>query len=903
MISRDFIKHRLLPRVDIVKLIDSYCKLKRSGSNYSCLCPFHKEKSPSFMVSPSRQTFMCFGCGAHGTAIDFIEKYKNLNFVETIEELARFVGVDVEYEQGGRERRADDRYQLYYELMDRAASYFTSQLRATPEALSYFKDKRGLSELTIVKGRLGYAPNDYDYAKNKIARNADEYQKLIELGLQVDRFDEDKQRQLTRAFFRNRVMFPIFDIKGRIIAFGGRQLGDYGPKYLNTPETPIFKKRRELFGLYECLKATRNRPEKVVVVEGYMDAIALRQAGFDYVVATLGTAITAEHFNLLFRYTNQVICCFDGDEAGKKATWHALQTVTPVLVDANKEVRFINLPAGHDPDTLVRSQGKEAFEAQIDKSVSYPESIMLHESKLYNVADPSERVRLINSVLAIAKAMKNMALQQVTLQVLSGYVKMPFESITAMCQSSEVKPDQAFMRLEGSHFADEASGRDGFKVYGAQGSTYQDSLELRGERGFYQRSYDEGRRSNVPTWASSQQHGPEVIRFTGRPRTDLGAQAQQGMQAQPGQFQQGQVQPGMPAQPGLVQQGMPAQPSVPGQPWGQMNQANPWAAQGPQGQPGQPAPGLVPPYGQPYNQGMAQPLAGIKPSISVQSRAPFAPGVSGGVVSLQELQHQVRSEQIVQNQQSPAGQYLNLGPDGVPRSDNQRVEEPSGEYYEGGRGPGTSNILTSIDADQVAAEAGELAGAGAVNHGVITDYFSTVEFERNLGLTLEEVQTYNTVVGVDFTPRDLSSPVYQLIAFILQQPTIVAKVYEEFKLEQFLQLGARLKITEYPCIERLIHLIDGDRNITCAGIIEEYRETDFDPLFSYLMGVNINGSPDNHEEWSIQTQIGFFASYLRKAIAEPLFNRSRSILMNGSNISEDNLKELSALREFNYRQS
>lgn len=903
MISRDFIKHRLLPRVDIVKLIDSYCKLKRSGSNYSCLCPFHKEKSPSFMVSPSRQTFMCFGCGAHGTAIDFIEKYKNLNFVETIEELARFVGVDVEYEQGGRERRADDRYQLYYELMDRAASYFTSQLRATPEALSYFKDKRGLSELTIVKGRLGYAPNDYDYAKNKIARNADEYQKLIELGLQVDRFDEDKQRQLTRAFFRNRVMFPIFDIKGRIIAFGGRQLGDYGPKYLNTPETPIFKKRRELFGLYECLKATRNRPEKVVVVEGYMDAIALRQAGFDYVVATLGTAITAEHFNLLFRYTNQVICCFDGDEAGKKATWHALQTVTPVLVDANKEVRFINLPAGHDPDTLVRSQGKEAFEAQIDKSVSYPESIMLHESKLYNVADPSERVRLINSVLAIAKAMKNMALQQVTLQVLSGYVKMPFESITAMCQSSEVKPDQAFMRLEGSHFADEASGRDGFKVYGAQGSTYQDSLELRGERGFYQRSYDEGRRSNVPTWASSQQHGPEVIRFTGRPRTNLGAQALPGLQAQPGQFQPGQVQPGMPAQPGLVQPGMPAQPCVPGQPWGQMNQANPWAAQGPQGQPGQPAPGLVPPYGQPYNQGMAQPLAGIKPSISVQSRAPFAPGVSGGVVSLQELQHQVRSEQIVQNQQSPAGQYLNLGPDGVPRSDNQRVEEPSGEYYEGGRGPGTSNILTSIDADQVAAEAGELAGAGAVNHGVITDYFSTVEFERNLGLTLEEVQTYNTVVGVDFTPRDLSSPVYQLIAFILQQPTIVAKVYEEFKLEQFLQLGARLKITEYPCIERLIHLIDGDRNITCAGIIEEYRETDFDPLFSYLMGVNINGSPDNHEEWSIQTQIGFFASYLRKAIAEPLFNRSRSILMNGSNISEDNLKELSALREFNYRQS
>ena len=915
MISRDFIKHRLLPRVDIVKLIDSYCKLKRAGSNYSCLCPFHKEKTPSFMVSPSRQTFKCFGCGAHGTAIDFIEKYKNLNFVETIEELARFVGVDIEYEQGGRERRADDRYQLYYELMDRAASYFTSQLRATPEALSYFKDTRGLSEITIVKGRLGYAPNDYDYAKKKIARNADEYQKLIELGLQVDRYDEDKQRQLTRAFFRNRVMFPIFDIKGRIIAFGGRQLGDYGPKYLNTPETPIFKKRRELFGLYECLKATRNRPEKVVVVEGYMDAIALRQAGFDYVVATLGTAITAEHFNLLFRYTNQVICCFDGDEAGKKATWHALQTVTPVLVDANKEVRFINLPAGHDPDTLVRSQGKEAFEAQIAKSVSYPESIMLHESKLYNVADPSERVRLINSVLAIAKAMKNMTLQQVTLQVLSGYVKMPFESISAMCQSAEVKPDQAFMRLEGSHFADEASGRDGFKVYSAQGSAAQEDYEGRGARGHYARRNYEERRTNVPTWASSQQNGPEVIRFNRQSRTNLGAPTptQPNLQAQLGQ-PWGQAQPGSQAQPGMQPQpGAQAQPGLQPQPWSPLNQTNPWAHQGqqapaqgtmPAGQPpyGQPgaAPGMVPPYGQ----GMEQPLAGIKPSISVQSRAPFAPEMSGGVVSLQELQQQVRSEQIVQNQQSPAGQYLNLGPDGVPRSDNLRTEdEPTGEYYEGGRGPGTSQVLTSIDADQVAAEAGELAGAGAANHGVIHDYFSSVEFERNLGLTLEEVQTYNTVVGIDFTPRDLSSPVYQLIAFILQQPTIVANVYEQFKLEQFLQLGARLKITEYPCIERLLHLIDGDRNITCAGIIEEYRETDFEPLFSYLMSVNINGSPDNHEEWGIKTQIGFFANYLRKAIAEPLFNRSRSILMNGSNISEDNLKELSALREFNYRQS
>lgn len=876
MISRDFIKHRLLPRVDIVKLIDNYCKLKRSGSNYSCCCPFHKEKTPSFVVSPSRQTFKCFGCGAQGSAIDFIEKYKNLNFVETIEELSRFAGVEIEYEQGGKERRSDDRYLLYYELMDRAATFFTRELRNNDEALSYFKDKRGLSENTIVKARLGFAPNDYNYAKDKIARNEDEYKKLLELGLQVDRFDEDKQKQLVRPFFRNRVMFPIFDIKGRIIAFGGRQLGDYGPKYLNTPETPIFKKRRELFGLYECLKATRNRPEKVVVVEGYMDAIALRQAGFDYVVATLGTAITADHFNLLFRYTNQVICCFDGDEAGKKATWHALQTVTPVLVDANKEVRFINLPAGHDPDTLVRSKGKAAFEEQIEKSVSYPESIMLHESKLHRVSDPSDRIRLINSVLAIVKAMKNATLQQVTMQLLSGYVEMPFENISNLYHSPEVKPDQAFMRLEGSDFlGDDGARADSLHVYSGRSFNYQRS-------GGYRRDSATPSRRNVPSWANSSTNSPEVIRFTGRPRTNLGISEQEmalGSQAMPPHG----LPPAMPdgAQP-FAAQGLAPQ-----------NMPKPWPQQG------------MPPQAWRQLGAGAVPFSGVKPSLSVKSAPPFAPEVSGGLVSVAQLQYQVRTEQIAQNQLTPAGQYLNLGPDGMPRSDNERNEdEPTGEYYEGGRGPGTSQVLTSISSEEVAAEAQELSGEGVPKPGVIRDYFASVNEERNLGLTLEEVQTYTTVVGYDFTPRDLSSSVYQLLAFILQQPTIVANAYEQFKLEVFLHLAERLKITEYPCLERLIHLIDSDRSITCAGIIEEYRLTDFEPLFSYLMGVNINGNPaQGNDEWNIMTQMGFLANYLRNALAEPLFNRSRSILMNGTGISQDNLAELAALREFHFRQA
>ncbi len=847
MISRDFIKHRLLPRVDIVKLIDTYCKLKRSGTNYSCCCPFHKEKTPSFFVSPSRQTFKCFGCGVGGSAIDFIEKYKNLNFVEAIEELSRYVGIEIEYEQGSQAPRKDDRYLLYYELMDRAASYFTRQLRAHDEALSYFKDKRGLSETTIVKARLGFAPNDYTYTQEHIARNEDEYRKLIELGLQVDRFDEDKQRQLTRPFFRNRVMFPIFDIKGRIIAFGGRQLGEFGPKYLNTPETPIFKKRRELFGLYECLKATRNRPEKVVVVEGYMDAIALRQAGFDYVVATLGTAITADHFNLLFRYTSQVICCFDGDEAGKKATWHALQTVTPVLVDATKEVRFINLPPGHDPDTLVRTQGKAAFEAQIANSVSYPESIMLHESKLYQVGDPSERIRFINSVLSIVKAMKNVAMQQVTLQVLSSYVEMPFENISAMAHSPDIRPDQAFMSYEGSYFGPEqGSGRVGME----QGAAPERSWDQNG-------SARPVTRANVPSWANATPNSPELIPFTRRARINLGS--------------------ALPPSPNTA--AAPAAPA--GAPSAGVFQSGAFSA--PQ------AAAQLGPNG--------LPLSGVRPSLSVQSAPPFAPELHGGVVSINELHHQVVSAQIAQNQLSPAGQYLDLGPDGVPRADNERRdEEPSGEYYEGGRGPGAAlSALNNALQDRPDGESGgALPARGALVPG---------SADRSLGLTLEEIQNYETVVGGDFTPRDLSSPVYQLLAFILQQPTIVALTYERFQLEEFLQLAARLKITEYPCLERLLHLIKSDRQITCAGIIEEYRQTDFEPLFYYLMSLNINGNPAGNQEWDIKTQMGFLANYLRRALSEPLFNRSRTILMNGTNISQDNLKELSALREFNFKQA
>ncbi|NLK85736.1 MAG: DNA primase [Aeromonadales bacterium] len=414
-IKKSYIIEKLLPNVAIEKLIGQYVTLKKSGASYMCCCPFHNEKTPSCQVTPSKQMFYCYGCKAHGNAIDFIMKYKNLSFVEAVEELSQFAAIPVEYDENSKFSKTEvDKYKEYYELMDRCASLFTKFLNSPEGAqgLDYFKNARGLTSKNIVESRLGFAPRDSKLFINAVCKKASDKQALVDLGMLIT------GNYGLRSMYRNRVMIPIFDKRGRIISFGGRTMGDDKPKYMNTKETPIYKKRKELFGLYETLKANNNRPSRIVVVEGYMDVISVRQAGCSYAVASLGTATTAEQLNEMFRYTDKVICCYDGDSAGRHAAWHALETVTPVLQES-KEIYFAFLPEEHDPDSLVREKGLSAFSEFLDNAISYAEFLVLHKSNSYNLNDPNELSTMVNDTINFIKTIPLASMQNVSLLLLS----------------------------------------------------------------------------------------------------------------------------------------------------------------------------------------------------------------------------------------------------------------------------------------------------------------------------------------------------------------------------------------------------------------------------------------------------------------------------------------------------
>ncbi len=359
----------LLNRVDIVELIDSRVPLKKAGREYQACCPFHNEKTPSFTVSPSKQFYHCFGCGAHGTAIGFLMEYDHMEFVEAIEELAKSVGVEVPREAGMGRAQPDKRAPDLYELMQRAANFYSQQLRLHPEsnpAIAYLKG-RGLSGEVARDFGIGYAPPGWDNLFK--ALGGQNPQLLITAGLLVEK---EGGKRYDR--FRERIMFPIRDRRGRVIGFGGRVLGDDKPKYLNSPETPIFHKGRELYGLYEARQTNRELP-RLLVVEGYMDVVALAQYGIRYAVASLGTAVTAEHLEQLFRASDEVVFCFDGDRAGRDAAWRGLEIALPHMRDGRR-LRFMFMPEGEDPDTLVRQIGTEAFEQQLDRAQSLDEFLI-----------------------------------------------------------------------------------------------------------------------------------------------------------------------------------------------------------------------------------------------------------------------------------------------------------------------------------------------------------------------------------------------------------------------------------------------------------------------------------------------------------------------------------------------
>lgn len=349
MIPKSFIQD-LLNRLDIVDVIERYVPLKKAGANYMACCPFHNEKTPSFTVSQSKQFYHCFGCGAHGTAIGFMMEHGGMGFVEAVEELAKSVGLTVPREASAQPQQkvAPD----LYELMQAAARYYRGQLRQSPHAIDYLK-RRGMSGEIAARFGIGYAPDGWQNLERAVADYQDK--SLLETGLVIV---NDEGRRYDR--FRDRIMFPIQNARGQVIGFGGRVLDKGEPKYLNSPETPLFEKGRELYGLYQAQKAIRAEG-LALVVEGYMDVVSLAQLGVEYAVATLGTATTPFHVQKLLRMTDQVVFCFDGDAAGRRAAWRAMENSLPHLQDG-KQLRFLFLDPEHDPDSYIREHGKDAFE-------------------------------------------------------------------------------------------------------------------------------------------------------------------------------------------------------------------------------------------------------------------------------------------------------------------------------------------------------------------------------------------------------------------------------------------------------------------------------------------------------------------------------------------------------------
>jgi DNA primase len=381
----------LVARADIVELIGSRVPLKKQGKEFKACCPFHGEKTPSFTVVPDKQFYHCFGCGAHGTALGFLMEHDHLSFVEAVEDLAARVGLDIPREDQGTARTSSPTDGLFA-MLEKSAELFRNELMGTDRAKAYFKS-RGLTSDTATRFNLGYAPDAWDFLIRTLGGAEKDRHTLLQVGLIIER--ERKPGSTTSGHydrFRDRVMFPIRDARGRTIGFGGRVLDKGEPKYLNSPETELFHKGRELYGLYEARQASRTL-SRLLVVEGYMDVVRLHQAGITYAVATLGTATTPEHLSRVFRICNELIFCFDGDRAGRAAAWRALENSLSQVRDG-RQIRFLFLPDGHDPDSLVGEEGREAFERRLDRAISLSEYFLSHLSSQVDIATIDGRARL-----------------------------------------------------------------------------------------------------------------------------------------------------------------------------------------------------------------------------------------------------------------------------------------------------------------------------------------------------------------------------------------------------------------------------------------------------------------------------------------------------------------------------
>ena len=455
MIPQSFIQE-LLTRVDVVDVVGKAVKLRKAGANYQGLCPFHNEKTPSFSVSPTKQFYHCFGCGAHGSAISFLMEHHGLGFVEAVHELARDVGLTVpeDHSREGAEaaRKASQQLALS-QWLDQAARYYRSRLKETPAAISYLKE-RGVTGETARHFGLGYAPAGWrnlegvlpDYAAEDAVRAG-----LVIAGDDGKRYDR----------FRERIMFPIRNPRGQVIGFGGRVLGQGEPKYLNSPEGPLFSKGHELYGLFEAREGIR-ASGRVLVVEGYMDVVMLHQHGCQYAVATLGTATTATHLGKLLRLADRVVFSFDGDAAGRRAAWRALENALPLLSDT-KQLDFLFLPPEHDPDSFVRAEGLEAFEACVRDALPLSSFLLKELAQRADITTPEGRARMQAELKPLVQQMPDIALRTQILVDMAGRLGLPTEELAAYCGLQMAHP-VAHVREGGGRHGGRAVGGDARSV-------------------------------------------------------------------------------------------------------------------------------------------------------------------------------------------------------------------------------------------------------------------------------------------------------------------------------------------------------------------------------------------------------------------------------------------------------
>jgi len=484
----------LIARTDIVELIGSRVQLKKAGREWTACCPFHNEKTPSFWVSPDKQFYHCFGCGAHGTALGFLMEHDKLPFPDAVEELASRLGLEVPREGGDAARPRRD--EGIYELLAQVTQFWRDSLRESARAKQYLAG-RGITPETCVKFAIGYAPDSWDALLRRFGGNADRERLLLEAGLVIERSGKGESGCYDR--FRDRIMFPIRDARGRPIAFGGRILDAGEPKYLNSPETPLFHKGRELYGLYEARQALR-KIERLLVVEGYVDVVRLAQSGIAYSVATLGTATTPEHLNRLFRVTSEVVFCFDGDRAGRTAAWRALENALEHARDG-RQLRFLFLPEGHDPDTLVGEEGQEAFEARIAAATPISEFLVTQLATQADLTSVDGRARLAELARPLLARVPEGVYRELLLERLAAEVKMPAGRLAQLLRA---RPDDS----RGAWAAGPRPGRGGkpARSAGRQPLLTQAILLLLHHPGAARAV------AAVPDWLSSEQKGFAVLR-------------------------------------------------------------------------------------------------------------------------------------------------------------------------------------------------------------------------------------------------------------------------------------------------------------------------------------------------------------------------------------------------------